>query len=202
MNLKKMLILAGMALALVAFAAPAAQAHGLLEEGDPIGDESPVTLTSTNLQTVTPLGTLKCEKVTLHYHVEKDGNNGVHVALEPTPAATENAATENCVLNESIPVHISEAGTHTVTIDTWGHGETQASFKGLITHPLFGNITCTYSGKVTVQATDETDIVHIGPSQLASACGEGTMSGEFTMETPETEDETIDPLVADIETTG
>jgi hypothetical protein len=196
MNLKKMLLLAGMALVAIAFAAPAAQAHGLLEEGIPIEDTSSVTLTSTNLNTETALGTLTCEKVTLHYHVEHEGNNGEHVSLEPTPAATENGAFEGCNLNGTTPIHYS-GGTHTLTLDTWGHGETQTTLKTVITHPLFGTINCTYAGKLTAQATNETDVVHVGPSALAGNCGAATISGSFTTETPDGT-----PLEADIAETG
>lgn len=204
MNLRKTLILASMALALVAFAAPAAQAqeHGLTEDGKFIAKGELVTLTSENLTTTTGLGTLSCAKVTLHYHVEE--NSDTHVALAPTPAGTPettytNATTENCLLNGSTVVHISKAGTHTVTINTWGHGEASASFTGRITSAL-GTITCTYSGKVTVQVTDGTDEVHVGPSTLTSACGNGTMHGAFTAETPIDDTHDGSPLIADIKT--
>lgn len=197
MNLRKMGTLIGMALALVIFAAPAAQAappHGLTEGGIMLEEGAPVTLTSTNLKTETGLGTLTCAKVTLHYHVET--NNEEHLALAPTPAATKNATTENCKLNGTTTVHISDAGTHTVTMDTWGHAEVESSFKGVITS-IFGPITCTYTGKVTIQATTTTDTVHVGPSSLASGCGAGTMSGTFTAETPDGT-----PLEGHIEPTG
>jgi hypothetical protein len=188
MNLKKMLLLTSMALAAVAFSVPAtAQAqvgHGLFEGATRLGNTAPVTLTSTNLQTTTPLGTLSCAKVSLHYHVEHNGNLGNHVLLAPTNnGATENAKTENCVLNGSTPVAIGKAGTHTVTINTSGHGVAQSSFSATVL-----GINCTYSGGVTIQATDNSDIVHVGPSNLTGSpafpCGNGTMSGTFTMETP------------------
>lgn len=190
MNLKKILILASMALAAVAFTAPAtaqAQDHGLFEGGLPVEDTANVALTSTNLKTETGLGTLTCAKVTLHYHVEHEGNAGTNLLLEPTQVEpeteTNNATTEGCLLNGTHTVHILKGGTHTVSMNTWGHGVVKASFTATITHNLFGDIHCNYTGDVTVQGTNTTNVVHVGPSKLNSAvCGEGTMSGTFAAE--------------------
>jgi hypothetical protein len=210
MNLKKMLLLVGAALALVAFAAPgAAQAHCLTENEECIGEGAKVTLTSTNLVTHTALGTLTCGKVTLHYTVET--NNNEHLALEPvnikhpsgevTP--TTNATTENCVLHTggstgaTHPADITAAGTDTVTYNTWGTAEAVSKYTAKITFTGGGSITCTFTGSVHNQSTNGTSNVTIGPSTLnGGLCGNGVIEGSGTVETP---NET--PLVADVEPT-
>jgi hypothetical protein len=187
MNLKKMLLLTSMALAAVAFSVPAtAQAqvgHGLFEGATRLGNTAPVTLTSTNFKWTTPLGTLTCAKATSHFHVEHNGNAGNHLLLAPTAAATENEKKENCVFDGSTPVTIGKAGTHTLTMNTWGHSVVQYSFS-----PTVLGFNCTYSGEMTIRATDNTDIVHVGPSNLTGSpgfpCGNATVSGTFTAETP------------------
>ncbi|HEY3434854.1 MAG TPA: hypothetical protein VGK41_04310 [Solirubrobacterales bacterium] len=200
MNLRKTLLLAGMVLAVTALAAPAAQAgeqeHGLTDNsGGWLPDTTGVTFTSTNFKSETGLGTISCAKTITHFHVEHGGNNGEHVALNPTPAVTSNLTAENCRLNGSTVIHVSNAGTHTLTFDTWGHGETQSSFTWKITSVL-GTITCTYSGKMTFQWHNGTNVVTYGPSKMASSCGEATVSGSSSVES------VVDPVIGDFEETG
>jgi len=192
MNLKKILLLVGSALALVAFAAPgAAQAHCLAEEGVCIANGKGVTLTSTNLVTHTALGTLTCEKVTLHYTVETNTNE--HLALEPVNVggvATTNATTQNCVLHTggstgaTHPVDITAAGTDTVTYNTWGTAEAVSKYTAKVTFTGGGSVTCTYAGSVHNQSTNGTSNVTIGPSTLnGGLCGNATIEGNGTVET-------------------
>lgn len=180
MNLRKMLLLASMALALVALAAPAAQAHdhGLFEGGTRLANGAGVTITSTDLETHTGLGSMTCEKVTLHYTVES--NTNTHLALTPIPKETENATAVNCHLNGTT-VHVTLAGTDTVTFDTWGNATVQSRFTAKITS--FIPLHCTYTGAVTIKGFDLTDEIAIGPSTLTSGCGNGEITGTGTVET-------------------
>lgn len=197
MNVKKIMLLAGMALALVAFAAPAvAQAKvTLTENGNALKPGDLVTATSTNLQTTTALGlTLTCQKVTLHYEVEVNGLD--HVVLQPTTAHNATAETCHVITPGGITdeVHISNAGTEELTINTWGTGEAASTFTSLIT----GVATCTFSGAVHVQATGGGGL-NVGPSALTGPCGGGTIHGDFTMETP---DANKTPITLDFVNTG
>lgn len=184
MTIKKMLLLASMALAAIAFAAPvAAQANVQLTEpsGTPLKVNDRVTVTSTDLRTTVGENTLECGLVTLHYRVAENGPN--HVTLNPT--AAHNANTENCVTVTPFGTfenHISNAGTGQVTIDTSGTAEVPSTFTSETTTP-FGPQHCEYAGAVHLQGTSGTDIVHIGPSPLASpTCEEGTIHGTGTVE--------------------
>lgn len=191
MHIKRMLLLASMALAAVAFTAPAAaqaQTHGLTSSPGvftPTG--TGVTITSTNLITHTALGTLTCGKVTLHYTLTT--NSDSHVVLTPV-GETTNATTENCTLHTgggtgaTHPVTITSAGTDPVTIDTWGIGTAQSKYTATIFFSGGGSITCTYTGSTGLTVTKGTDVVHIGPSTLSGGlCGHGDITGTGTVET-------------------
>lgn len=203
MSIKRMLLLASMALAATAFAVPAmAQADVTLTdpENQPLANGAKVTATSENLVTTTGSGTLECSLVTLHLEVKT--NNNKHVVIEQLGEAT----TEGCVLNAgeagTFPTTITDGtlgvggGEKRLTIDTWGTGETNATFvshsylEGFPHEEAFQIATCHFTGPVHVLATDGTDIIHVN-GELAKTPGEescpsetGNLHGEFTLETP------------------
>lgn len=198
MSIKKTLLLASMALAAIAFMAPAA-AQATVKLTDPnnqaLGQGALVTATSTNLKTTTEAGILECAKVTLHLEVKSNSQN--HILLEELGSAT----TEGCGLNvgvATLPTTIT-GGTIGVgedlklTINTWGRGSTTATFVSH-TYENAGHTvqlaTCHFTGLVSFAATHETDILHAGPSQLTKTTGEescpaatGSIAGTFTIET-------------------
>jgi len=180
MNIKRILLLASMALAAIAFAVPvAAQAEVTLTDPNelPLEPGAKVTLTSTNLLTTFLAGSihLKCAKFTFHYEVEV--NTGEHVVLQPVGA--HNGTTEQCRVQttafpEEHPIFLGNVGTNEVTIDTWGTGSAAITFT---------RFTCAFSGEVHIQATGGGSI-SIGPSTLsASGCPIGTMHGNASLET-------------------
>lgn len=196
-----------MVLAAIAFTAPAAaqaQAHGLTESGIFIAANSGVTITTTNLIIHTALGTITCAKITLHYTVET--NTDEHVALEPVNVGgveTTNATTENCTLHTggptgaTHPIDVSNAGTDTVTFNTWGTGSAAWRWTTKITFTGGGSVTCTYSGSVALQATNGSSNVSMGKSVLAGGlCGNGEVAATGSMETSNGT-----ALAADIKTT-
>jgi hypothetical protein len=205
MCVKKMLLLAGAALAMVAFAAPGAvEAHCLTEEGECIEAGKGVTITSTNLVSHTALGTTTCGKVTVHYTVET--NSEEHLALEPVNVggvATSNETVENCVLHTggstgaTHPSDVSPAGTDTVTINTWGTGEAVTRLTSKITFTGGGSVTCTFSGSLHTQFTNGTSNITMGPSTMnGGLCGNAVIEGNGTIETSD-----ATPLIADSEPT-
>jgi hypothetical protein len=186
--LKKMMLLAMSVGALVAFAAPAvAQANVQLTDnnGQRLASNQGVGITATSTNLVTTLeggGQLECEHVTLHLELLTNGLN--HVTLKQLGEAT----TTNCNLNVGalFTAEITD-GTlgfgegNEITIDTWGEGTTNALFGADV--PELG-INCTQEGSVDVLATDGTDVLDVEPSLLTgTGCGNGTIHGEFTLET-------------------
>jgi hypothetical protein len=188
MSIKKMLLLASMALAAIALAAPAAaQAKIQLTKkgGAALVAGNPVTAVSTNLKTTVGANTLECGKVTLHYSVAANGTN--HVVLNAVNK--HNATAENC--KTVVPGvgtftnHITEAGTGQLTINTWGTGVFTATFTSNTT--TLG-LHCSYHGNVHVQLTPTLDIAHVKPAATdltgtpIDKCGPGKIHGEATLE--------------------
>ncbi len=164
MNIKKMLLLASMAMAAVAFAAPAAaQANALLtDEGSALEVGAEVTATSTNLVTVSGVGTLECELVTIHGEVVE---NGPEVEIEDVATTTENC--NSTITNPT-------AGT--ITLNSGTGVADNATF-------VAGGV-CDFAGNIPFSYTSGTDVLTVtGANQLSSACGPGSMSGSFTLET-------------------
>jgi hypothetical protein len=166
--IKKLMLLAVAACSLVAFAAPAAQADQLYEEGvGPLNIGAEITLTSTNLETVTPLGTLECEEVTIHGEVTQNG---------PTTITGKELLTEVIGCNKEITD--PTAGTVSLSKGTGSTTGTKFIAEGF----------CTYTGSITFSYTTNSDVVTVtGKEQLTGSpsfpCGKGTMSGSFTIET-------------------
>jgi hypothetical protein len=163
--IKKMMLLAVSAAALVAFAVPAvAQASVELSDAEgtlPIGAE--VTATSHNLVTESPaLGTLECERVTIHGHVTENGPTSVHIAETGTE-------TEGC----TAPITNPSAGE--ITIE---EGGTAIGSTFLVAG------VCDFAGSIPFTYETNTDEITVtGSEQFNGNCGPGTMTGSFTLET-------------------
>lgn len=193
--LKKMMLLALSVGALLAFAAPAAQANvALLENGAALEEGEGVTLTSENLVTTVGAGrTLQCKKVTFHFEVVTNGPE--HVVLGKVGGGTGNneGTTEGCTATiaglGTFPAVITDPTVpNEVTINTTGTGTFTAQFTSDVA--ALGLNNCTLEGNVHVQGTDNTDILHVGPSKLTRTAGspencspEGSIAGSFTAET-------------------
>jgi len=192
MSIKKMLLLGTMAMAAIAFAAPAvAQADVFLSDEDniPLDPGADVTATSTNLITTTTGGTLSCAKVTLHFDVKT--NNGTHVELTPTGQAT----TENCiVVQNGFKVTITDGTVlGDVTINTWGTANAAMTFNDDVYHSSDINHTtilqqCHFAGTAHLVGLGTTkDEIELTPSSLtgtgAGCAATGTIEGKFTLET-------------------
>jgi hypothetical protein len=190
MKVKKMLLLVGMSLAAIAFAAPTA-AQATIKLTDPNGTAlvagAKVTMTSSDLVMTTAVGTLACAKVTLHYELVAVTVN--HVVLEPVviAPATHNGTFEKCHLITKVDgkthvVHITNAGTKQVTFNTWGTALASSTFTVNLTNIAH----CNFTGNVHVQAKSPgTDEVTIGTSPLAGGlCGPAEFEGTGTLETP------------------
>jgi hypothetical protein len=204
-----MLLLASMALAAIAFAAPAAaQATVELTDKDEetIAAGAEITATSENLQTVTSGGTLTCELVTLHFEVKENWGATKHVLLDPVGEAT----TDNCILDTggqppTLPVTIDDGTVLTpLTLNTWGTGYAGATFNSTI----FGNPEhtvlvgdCHFMGLVHVEPGEEADEISVTNSTLLGSgegcAATGQISGDFTLE-----DENEDPVTLDYENTA
>jgi hypothetical protein len=203
MKVKKMLLLAGMSLAAIAFAAPTvAQAEIKFTDpnGTALGKGAKVTMTSTDLRITTAVGPFTCEKVTLHYEISATTSN--HIVLNPVvvPPATHNGTFEKChiITKDGVTthaVHITNAGTGQITINTWGTGV--AAFTS--TFNITGVGHCTYTGNVHfVGKSPGTDEINIGPSALAGGlCGPGAIEGTGTLETPNGTPITVDFVKTD-----
>jgi len=174
MNLKRPLLIASMALAAFAFAAPMAQAQlyelGPNEEHELLNVEDEVTATSTNLVTHSAVGTLECNLVTIHMKVTDN--------TPPEGSAEELATTvEGC--NHTITKPMS--GELTLTAGEEGTGGTGLGEGATFTVEVF----CTFSGNIPFSYETNSNVLTVtGENQLSSGlCGSATMTGEFTLET-------------------
>ena len=198
--IKRMMLLASMALAAAAFTAPAAQADVFLSDANgTLTNGAEFTATSSNLLTTRPGGTfLSCTTVGLHLVLIDDGTE--HLEIEQVGPVT----TSGCELNRSqlepplsnlaITIDDGTLGVgegNILTIDTWGRGETTASFRSTIfggpsTHTSHTGILaadCTFSGPTEVSAAGATSDVLNVTGALTGLCGNGHLEGSFTLKT-------------------
>jgi len=204
MSIKKLLLLASMALAAIAFAAPAvAQAEVTLtedevplqasEHGQQAGAE--ITATSTDLTTRQTnqegevVGVLTCNLVTLHFEVITNGQE--HVLLKQLGLAT----TSGCLANGTLPVTIENGGLvpteeehRTLTIDTWGTANATSTFVSNVyldeEHTMLAQ-SCDYEGDLHIVGKGSgNDLIEITESTLtAPECPLAHIEGTFTLET-------------------
>src|SRR5665811_668784 len=165
MNFKRLMLLLSAAVAVVAFSAPAAQAQTLYEGTSPSANDAEVTATSTNLVTVSPLGTLECELVTLHITIT---DNQSH------PTTGTDAATTVSECNKNISTQTSGSPT----LSTGGTGVAAGA-------TFVVEAFCDYSGNIPFSWESGSDVLTVtGEEQFSSSfCGKGTMTGTFTLET-------------------
>ena len=175
---KKMMLMAVSAAALLAFAIPAiAQADTLTETGVALKPGAGVTATSSNLTTKTANGTLACQKVTLHFEVVS--NNPL--VLAPVGTAT----TENCTLNNLPIVTITSGHVLSNLSLTNGEGSVTAEFvSDIFSSPAHSTLVaeCEFEGNLNVKGTNGSGTINVG-GILNGPCGEGEMTGAFTLET-------------------
>ncbi len=177
--LKKMMLLATAIAAMAAFVVPtAANAQQIREGGVAISPTASFTATSSNTETTTLLGTLKCAKVTLHL----TGTTNSTTTSFATAAAGQ-ITTEGCFLNGSTPIKITNASAH-VHLNALTSGTAQFTFVGDI--PTTPETVCDYAttgtgGKVT-WVTNASSIKVVAPV-AAAGCGPGELKGDFTLET-------------------
>jgi hypothetical protein len=173
-------VLLAMALgAVVALAVPAiASAQELRAEGEPLPVGSDLTATSTNLKTVTAVGTLECKKVTIHANVTENG-------AEASAAESTSIETEGCVTNQGggvlIPTNIEEASAN-LSLNSAG-GTAGATFVANIGP---GALSCHFAGSPGITYTHGSSELTIA-GELTGTGTEcppnGVMSGNFTLET-------------------
>jgi hypothetical protein len=208
--IKRMMVLAGMALAAIAFAAPAAQANVTLTDpdGTKLQEGAKVTLTSTNLVTSFEGGaTLHCAKVTLHFELLATGPT--HLELEQLgPATTEGCTFQSGATNLPATIDDGTAGVGVgengiVTINTWGTANTHVTFRStlfsdpgthlnLVSSCHFTSTEHEKAHIVTTGTSGATDVLSLTPTLLTRTPGEGppactaaqgTLTGDFKVET-------------------
>jgi len=189
MNIKKMFLLAGMSLAAIAFAAPAAAqgAVTLTLNGNVLKKGAAVTATSKNLVTTVGQNSISCEEVVLHYTVNTNAIGGKHVVLDPV--GLHNATTKNCVTHTPFGTftnHITNAGAggQQLTINTWGTATMAATFTSSTTLPT-STFHCSYTGSFSILATNGTDLAHVETGSSLTApevgCEPDEPHGNFTL---------------------
>ncbi len=168
--LKKMTPLAISVGALIAFAAPVAQGQELYELSGtthvPLKVGVEVTATSVNMEAHTPLGTIKCAKVTIHGKVTKNEATTAHFGTNSVTVEGGNTA----ITSQAV-------GTITILANTTGQMDT-ATFKA------FG---CHYTGNVPFSYAHDTSVLTVTGNALGGTpnppCGDAKMTGNFTLET-------------------
>lgn len=175
--IKKMMLLAVSVAALAAFALPAAASADTLKEGGTaLKPGTLFTATSANLTTVTGVGTLECEKVALHLEL-----------VSNTPATIEGvgpATTTGCKTNTGRFVTVTDGTVGEFTM-AGGSGVANAFFASdiyLDSSEATLLAQCSFAGEVEVTNVGGGAIEVAGP-ELGGPCGNGSMSGEFSLET-------------------
>lgn len=185
MSIKRMLLLASMALAAIAFAAPAASQANIVLTDEEIELEAgaEITATSTNLTTTSEVGLLSCELVTLHLELTDPGPE--HLVFEQLGEAGTSECEEEI---SGLPVTITDGTVFDdITLNTWGIGTdedtTNASFISHVMNAEHNEIlgTCSFEGPVHIEATTP-DIIDVVIT-LGGPCGPAVATGSFTLET-------------------
>jgi hypothetical protein len=181
--LKKMMLLAVAAGALVAFAAPTvAQATELKEGKTKLAVGAKVTATSTNLVTTTAAGKLACALVTIHGNVTENGPSAV---IEPTSTTTSECHLITASNGVTHAVTITDPTVGTIKLTGGGASSATATFIADI--PTLG-VECHFAGTVAFTYVSKSDTFSI-PGSILTGSGatcpvsEGTIEGSFTLET-------------------
>jgi hypothetical protein len=191
MRFKGIALLAGVALAAIAFAVPAAaQAEvTLTEEGKPLKPGAVVTATNSRWRMTAGIGTTSCQPVTMRFEVESSGPK--HVVLVPLGELEVGKCFASWGLEPPTTVTNLEIAEN-LTIDTWGTGEAVAKFDWSVyfdeEHESLWT-RCHYTGFVRFQGNESgTDILNmespfggsgpICPASANFAVAEGTVTLE------------------------
>ena len=188
--MQKFILIVLSCVALMAFAAPAAQAEVQLTDvnGEPVSGEITATAIGTLITTFgapNPFPRLECGNVTLHMNVLTNGLE--YVELEQIGEGTVSGCAFNLNGTTKLPVAFTDLTVGALTIDTWGEGSATSTFSMDV--PAAGLANCALEGDVNVLATDGTDILDVEPSLLTREVGSGegcfaqsTIEGSFTLE--------------------
>lgn len=186
--LKKIMVLAAALAALIAVAAPAAQAELTLtneaEEHVPLN--TPITAVSEDTHTTTGAGVLSCAVVGI---TGKLTENGAHITVE-ADGVNPSATATGCTANGVLPAHIT-AKVDKITLETGGVGHAYGvTFVSQVTAPPPplgpGTFSCHFvnSGETLPLAWSETgvDIPSGEPTNLTGTapCGNGNITSEET----------------------
>jgi hypothetical protein len=175
---KLMILMAAVAaLGVMAISASAASAVTFKEGTTVVPVSSKVTGTSTNTQTVTSVGTLKCTKVALNSSVKTNPgspavlNSGTGTAT----GCTAGAATVNIKTVTFEPIEFLA-------------NHTNKSSKIKFTYEIVGVATgCFLEGPATSTWTSGSSSIHVAASLTGGGGGlcptSGTLSGDFSLET-------------------
>lgn len=192
---KKIILLAMSVAALVAFAAPAAQASGPLITNF-LGEKAEtIEAHGEDVKTVTETATLECATVNLHINLPTNAATTAHGSGTGTAVGTPlKTMTGHCGTSVGIPVHIKSVTVDTIHLTRHLNGgvlETTGTanftYTYVLTHPQAGEIHCTFKGtgvKVTKTGTDTIqvsgEVVKAEPSSALCAA-KGQLSGNFTV---------------------
>lgn len=168
--IKKMILLAMVVGALVAFAAPSMAGAAQLTQpaGTRVTIGTTVVGTSTNVEMTMNSGIiLKCEKVTVNGIVNKNNGKEVEVDMDG-----EHDAATNCITQLG-PIAIDPT---LINIKASGAGPGTASFS------LNETGLCEEASGASSVTWNGTDTIHI-TATFSGGCGESELHGDFTLET-------------------
>jgi hypothetical protein len=206
--LKKLTLLAMSVGALLAFAAPVAQATtGPLITNGAKGTSTLITATSTNTITHTSAGTLECTTVDLTLHATENKNTTVHGhgtgTAEGTPTGVEPGKHKgHCNVSSGAIAEITHVNVSTIHLTKHGAeitGTAAFSFTYHLRSATGAGLIaeCTFGGTVPVKHTGANNINVLG--EITKTAGSafcpaaGTITGDFAL----TDKETGLPVVFD-----
>jgi hypothetical protein len=193
---KKFILLATSVTALLAFAAPAAQASGPLITNSLGEATKTITAVSTNTTTVTALGTLvECTTTKLHLNLasnESTTSRGKGTgAMEGTIRSIPATHVGHCASSSGAVVEITNVEISNLHLEAKGSGVTTGTATFSYTYDLrsatgAGLIAeCTFGGTVPVKKTGTSTLNVEGKitktAGSAFCPGEGTLKGDFTV---------------------
>lgn len=177
--LKKSILLVTAIAAMAAIVVPtAANAQQIKENGVALPATGLFTATSTNWETTTLLGTLKCAKIVTHLTLSTNSTT--------TSFATASAGhvkTEGCFLNGTTPLKYTNWSAHMhLKAATSG----TAAFTFVVDFPTTPETVCdnttTGTGGAVTWVTNSDSIKMVAPV-AAPGCGPGEVKADFTLET-------------------
>lgn len=180
--IKKMMLLAVSAAAVVAFAVPAAAQATVVTNA--FGEAaSTITAVSENTVSETASGTLDCDTVNLHLAVTQSGSTA-HGVGGGTAEGREGSHEGECHIAENgVPILITSIEA-TVELEEGGTGSANFAYTYDITHPVFGTIPCSFTGEAVVSYPSGSNEISINGTLAGSGAGcptSGTIEGDFVV---------------------